>query len=526
MSNLHALPTEALLDDSTAGLETWRQPPEVRRWLAELADEADTNARCGLIAHTLRKQIDTPVFTALGRAILSGSVRGDAEAIAALAGFLAVDGPGEGLIDRVHEFSNLHREADITRRAMKAGNPVAKNEQDLLARLNAVDNELAAQWKEPEPGASVRDRGPAWRCRRAFAALVAELRARGRLDDDAMLRFCRLARLELDALEFRAGNLAGAINPYSARQVSQVMPILSSVDEELRDMRRFVGRLEETKRSSLFHEQFPTLSSSLDDRDESRLRDRLGREEHLQLLWRLLRGLDRNSLPQRSVAWLVDRILDVGEVLVAAQLRRRGIDVVTALLVVFDHHRDGVVAVHASAAVREAIARAGVEGVTVTEDAVHVVLDGAAARRQNLPHGLPVPAREEAVLVEEGKEKEETVKDLVMANINNTSVLLGLLKNQKVVNTPGVVRLVVERVRNMRVLDTICTSRNLHAGFANRDVPLAILRSPMPIPIKTLRKFVNARYVSKVDLARLAKDKSAIRREVAEEVEAYLKSLA
>lgn len=526
MSNLHALPTEPLLDDTTTGQEKWRAPSEVRRWLEELAGEADTNARCGLIAQSMRKQFDSPMFVSMGRAIVAGAVRGDAEAIASLAGFLAVDGPGDGLIDRVFEFSNLHREVDQLRRRQDAGNVLAKHEKDLLEEFAAVDGILAKRWDKPEAGAKVRDRGPAWRCRRAFAALVRELRRSMRMEEAELDEFVRLTRLELDALEIRAGSLAGAINPYSARQVTQVMPILSTVDEDLRDMRRFVGQLEETRRLSLFNEQFSTLSSSLDDKDENRFRDRLAAEDSLQLLWRLLRGLDRTRVRQRNVAWFVDRILDIGEVLAERGLRKRPLDVVTALLIVYDHYRDDTVVLHASAAVREAIESAGVESVRLVDGAVAIDLDPAAVRRTALPYGLPVPARDETRVEQTAKEKEETVKDLVMANLNNTSVLLGLLKNQKVVNTPGVVRMVAERVRNMRVLDTICMARNLHSGFANRDVPLALLRSPMPIPIKVLRKFVNVRYVSKVDLKRLAKDKSSIRREVLDEAEAYLKSLA
>lgn len=526
MSEIHALPTEPLLAETTVGVDSYRLPAEVKRWIDELAGESDTNARCGLIAQSMRKQIDTPLFEQLGRGILARAVLGDAEGIAALAGFLAVDGPGDGLIDRVYEFSNVHREADQLRRRRNAGNVLSTQEQKLLDELDTIDSALAARWPEPEQGAKVRDRGPAWRCRRAFARLVHELRRTVRLEDAELDSFVRLARLELDALELRASSLAGAINPYSARQVSQVMPILGSVDEDLRDMRRFVGQLEETRRTSLFNEQFSTLSSSLDDPDERRFRDRMSQEPKLQILWRLWRSLDRTSVRQRHIAWFVDRVLDIGEVLAAQDLRKRPFDVVDALLVVYDNYSDDEVVLQATSAVREAVAGAGLESVRVDDGQVRIELDRTAVRRLALPYGFPVPARDEIESGEEAKEKDETVKDLVMANINNTSVLLGLLKNQKIVNTPGVVRMVVERVRNMRVLDTICTQRNLHAGFANRDVPLALLRSPMPIPIKTLRKFVNARYVSKVDLRRMAKDKSMVRREVLEEAEAYLKSLA
>ena len=140
--------------------------------------------------------------------------------------------------------------------------------------------------------------------------------------------------------------------------------------------------------------------------------------------------------------------------------------------------------------------------------------------------GLPVPVRDDDAIEAEEKGDEETVKDLVLSNLNNTSVLLGLLKNQKVVNTPGVVALVAQRCRNMRVMDVICTTRNLHSGFANKDVPMALLKSPMNIPIKTLRKFVSVRFVGKLDLKRMSKDRSSVRRDVANEIETYLKTLS
>jgi hypothetical protein len=231
-------------------------------------------------------------------------------------------------------------------------------------------------------------------------------------------------------------------------------------------------------------------------------------------------------LPQRALAWFTDRVLAIGEVLLEARLRRTPLDVVSAVLCVLDLHRDGVLQVLASPPVRRALEEAGLDGVDVGDGSVRMVLDPAAARRLLAPHGLPLPIESTDSQGEKEQGEEEGVKDLVAANINNTSVLLGLLKNQKVVNTPGVVSMVAQRTRNMRVLDTICTTRNLHSGFANKDVPLAILRSPMNIPIKTLRKFINVRFVSKMDLKRLANDRSVVRREVGTEVEAYLKSLA
>ena len=65
----------------------------------------------------------------------------------------------------------------------------------------------------------------------------------------------------------------------------------------------------------------------------------------------------------------------------------------------------------------------------------------------------------------------------------------------------------------------------MHTGFANRSVPLAVLRSPVNVPISVLRKFIHVKYVSKVDLKRIAVDQAGVRKEVGREVKKYLKSL-
>jgi hypothetical protein len=127
--------------------------------------------------------------------------------------------------------------------------------------------------------------------------------------------------------------------------------------------------------------------------------------------------------------------------------------------------------------------------------------------------------------VDDATTKHVSVKDLVLENINNTSILLGLLKNAKVTSTPGIISLIVNRSRAMSVLDTICQRRNLHTGYANKDVPLAVLRSPSRISMKTLRRFIHVRYVSKMELHRLSLDRSSIRNEVADEITKYLNSL-
>jgi hypothetical protein len=525
VAGLRALPTEPLLDDPTAGLGRWSCATEITRWLDEIAEEGDADVRCGLLAQSLRKQTDGPLFVAMGRGLLAAAVRGEPRGVAVLAGLLAVHAPGEALVESVREFSNLHREITMLRRMREDGNPLGKPELDLLESFERIDAELATQWAEPASNAGMRDRGPAWRLRRAFGSVVAELEATGNLEATSLDRLLRLAHLELNALELRASSLAGAINPYSARHVGQVIPILGGVDTDLRDMRRFLTELGEHRRIALFHEQLPAIGQHLDAGDEKRLRARIEQEDDLQLLRRLLRGLDRNPLPGRSLAWFADRVLAVGGALHEQGLRKQPMDLVSALLCIYDLHRDGLLHIPASPEVCRIVGEAGVEAVEVVDGAVRVVLDPFGARRFGAPLGLPQPSFAFGEAEESGRDQTRTVKDLVLSNMNNTSVLLGLLKNQKVVSTPGIVAIIAQRSRNMRVLDTICSTRDLHTGSANRDVPLAILRSPMNIPVKVLRRFINVRYVSKVDLRRLANDRAVVRREIVDELESYLKSL-
>lgn len=117
------------------------------------------------------------------------------------------------------------------------------------------------------------------------------------------------------------------------------------------------------------------------------------------------------------------------------------------------------------------------------------------------------------------------LKRLVLANLDNVSVTIGFLRNAKVVAIPGLVAQIVHRCRTVRVLEIIAQDRTLHSGYANKDVPRALLMSPCNIPVKSLSKFIHVKYVNKVDLQRMAKDRTGIRRELIKEIESYLATL-
>jgi hypothetical protein len=116
------------------------------------------------------------------------------------------------------------------------------------------------------------------------------------------------------------------------------------------------------------------------------------------------------------------------------------------------------------------------------------------------------------------------IKAVIMQNITRDSIIEALLGNPKVFQKPGLVAFIAQTSRSIGVLSRIAKSRALHSGFANRDVPLALLQSPCNIPISLLKPFFNVRNIPLVDLKNLARAKAGIRRQVKEEAEMYLKS--
>jgi hypothetical protein len=250
------------------------------------------------------------------------------------------------------------------------------------------------------------------------------------------------------------------------------------------------------------------------------------------------------------------RLVSLADQLCQAGCRETGFDLITAAAIVQANHGNGEAALAVERDVAVVVARvlasprpfrdgfAGtIDGVSLVPGLVLIDLQGAAGY---LPHGFPVLVGEgraalgghlpstDGILTdadEEAAARAQAVdrlrlRKLVLDNIMSTSVLLEFLRDPKVSSIPGLVADVVDRTRNPQVLEVIIANRTLHTGFANKAVPLACLRSPVNVSLKSLRRFIHVKYVSKVDLKRLANDRTGIRREVGQEIEKYLQSLA
>jgi hypothetical protein len=524
-----ALPTEPLLDESTAVLRMKRPSESAARWLAEVAQEPDLVGRARTLWTDIRRRLEGPGLEALLEGVLIQSVRGRREGIAALSALLASQSSGDVLLEQAGEFRHLHRMVLRLRMLERRGEALTESEQRLLrglaARDGALQSDPASMLLEFDPSASVRDRGPAGECRRAFGALIAKIEVAAALEPSSLAEFLRLARLELDAAELRAARLAGRIDPSVAAQVSRTMPMLGGIDEDVRDLRAFLARLEESRRLALLHEHVLLMRDHLSAEQEALFVARLESCAELQLLRRLLRSLERSPMSTRTLGRFVERLLATGDVLNRLGLRGRELDVVEAALIVLDFHRDGALVIPAGDPVLDALGAHGLAGVQRREGALRVGLGPSLGRPDPLPLGLPVPAPGDEEESSSSRREDRSVKKLLATHVNNSGIMLGLFRNPKVVSTPGAVAFVAQRTRSLRVLEAIAENRRLYSGQANRDVPLLLLKSPLPLPIKSLRRFINVRYVSKIDLRRLAADRSAIRREVGDEIVRYLRTL-
>jgi len=116
-------------------------------------------------------------------------------------------------------------------------------------------------------------------------------------------------------------------------------------------------------------------------------------------------------------------------------------------------------------------------------------------------------------------------RTLVQTYIDNDNFLTELLNNPRVIGQSGIVPLVALRCRSARVLTIIANRRELHSGFANKEVPVNLLVNPAKISVSSIRKFIHVRYVDKATLARLGGKGSQIRDEIRREIQHYLSSL-
>ncbi len=524
--------------------------------LSELRDLAlahdQLSSRSRVLFEQLRKMLgqDRLVHCLLG--IQSLAVQGDAAGARLLAAFLDANTPGSQLVPRIQDFASTRRYRLLSVDAEIAGDVHAcvwlRQLAAAVANCERVCGRAPAEFtsRTPRP----RDVPPLPLLRRTLADLMPGQRASAPLTTEQRRLLVELVRLETDAYQERVSHLAGVIDPFRVAVVMRALPLLNRADAEIRDLHRFAGWLEEGNDDAAFRKQVPRYQEVLEDNERPRLVAALELDRRLAPLGRIHAALLRSPQTARQLAGAMASVLVLAHQLVLAGVRRDELDLLSAAELVLTSSAGGHLRLALTPELRQDVASilvaplrddgwsAGLlAGLELDHDDL-ILRDerqglGERVWRHDLPTLAEMAGTTAAAPVEAEKPQEDptrdrgndTVKQLVMANLGCVSILLGFLRNPKVIAIPGLVADVARRSRSTRVIEVIATDRALHSGFANKDVPRALLESPVNVPVKTLRKFVHVKYVSRTDLKRMAMDKSRLRKEVIGEIQAYLDSL-
>jgi hypothetical protein len=352
-----------------------------------------------------------------------------------------------------------------------------------------------------------------------------------------------LLRLEIDAYGDRIGRLASRMDPFHRRTARRVLPLLNRADAEIRDLRRLVGWIEAGRFELGFRECTPRFREVMGRRRQRAFCRDLAAVPELSDLAELHAVALKNPLHIERLAAGVSYLAAL-----VHELHNRGfsaaeLDLTTAVRIVLLHGGDDGLCLPLDEKLHETIqdvlkwpAAAGLlpghslDGWVLRGNSLSIRWPLQGSPERSWPHFLPTPdseptAPEAAAPAPEEDPGDEDVWQLVLSSLESENVLLGLLRNPRVVSTPGMVGSIVLRCRSARVLELIAQDRRLYSGFANRDVPLALLNNPCNVPLRVLRKFIHVKYVSRVDLQKLLVNQTALRKEVVVEIERYLESL-
>jgi hypothetical protein len=536
------LTLQPLLTESTRAAASSRPPSEgLRKELRQLALATDNLPdRSRNLFQFLRKLLGQPQLIECLLAIQWLVMRSEPAGARLLAALLDANTPGARLVPRIHSFTSCRR----VFLQIVCGAPTAASLGDWQRRFRRLQK-ICARRLEEIPGPAVRvseqpGREPPFpQFRRCLRYLVAAFYRHGDLCTEDKALMVGLARLEVDACQERISQLAGQVSPFRASAVTRVLPLLGEADTEVRDLREFIGRIEEGEIDRAFHHRQPRLNEVLEDRDRHRLLEEMSEETELSPLHELMLGLLRQAVPMTQMAGGAARLMALAHQVRSCGLRRTELDLLTAVRLVQRYHQGEEIRLPVGASLRPGVEEAlampppldgfsswPLDGIVLAgkELVLRFSTLNPADRfwRDDLPS---LPAADARRPRSPDSASAASIKQLVLRNINSVSVLIGFLRNPKIVSVPGLVASVVQRCRSLIVLDLIANDRDLYSGYANRDVPMELLRSPCSIPLKTLRKFMQVKYVPKVELLRMVRDKVGLRDEVVKEINAYLKSL-
>jgi len=520
-------------------------PDSLRDELRELAlrqDQLSTRSR--QLFEQLRKMLGQDRLISCLLGIQEMAACGDPAGARLLAAYLDANTPGSQLLPKVQRFTSTSRLLDADEESV--GKVFLEDWKKRLVKLVATCE--ARLGKRPATKSTKpMDRQPLPLLRQALTTMMPQRGSDPNTNDLKIL--AELIRLECDAYQERVSRLAGEIDPFRVTAVMRALPLLNRSDAEIRDLQRLVHWLEAGNVEAAFERRIPRFMEVLEDPEQRKLTAAVNSDPRLARLARIHEALAEDPPTIRQLAGPSARLLILGRDLASDGLREEPIHLLEALLLVLEHGLGGQLKIELTAELQEAVgrflvaARRGgsddLAGLEVREGALVLREPELGLGDRIWRHDLPTleemtgGAEEETVepvedVTEEKPDEDKSataVKQLVMNNIGSVSILLGFLRNPAMTAIPGLVADVVRRTRSGRVIEVVAGERALTSGNANKEVPRALLESPVNVPVKTLRRFIHVKYVSKTDLKRMAKDKARLRKEVCQEIEKYLASL-
>lgn len=491
-----------------------------------LTREDNPRKRTQQMGEVFRKLDNTEIVDLL-KAGAKIAVRQEMAGLRLLLGFLEVKRPGIEVLRQLEGFSSLERvslqlingrwvEADDAQEAPAIFQILEVLEE--ATRIGILDLELGRETLPRRPKAL---RALLGHLRDWFGGLSRRLDAGEKVSEDVINFITQLSILELSLMERRVGRLAASIDPYDARGIGRLMPVMSFYDQDIEHMRGVVSRLATYQP---FNERILTMEHGLSSNEMERLLKLLTRDPLGAGLARVTREMRRSPFLDRDFAYLVSAVHQVATLRQQALEDEPAPDLLSTLLQVLEYSaRDGSLFLRLEPEILDGFwptleswgflrHEPGLVQMEIREDRAAIFLH---------PDGMPrLPERpREAVL------RQLSIKDIVQLQINNDAFLLGVLDNTRATSLPGLVALIVQQVRSLRVLDKIISLRRLHSGPANKDVPRLLLLSPARIPVSSLKHFIHVRFVARVDLERLARPRSEARPDVQKEIGVYLRNL-
>lgn len=524
----------------------------------------DPSSLAGELYDLLRKHSGEPLVPSVLLGIQSLAMRGDPAGARLLAALLDVVTPASRLLPLVSRMSSTRRLWINGSRSPGPSGLVLKEWRDRHGRFGAECCRLLAGGRPPD---EARPDAAGWETpwgpmRLVLDRLCRAGERRGGLPPELGALLAGLLRLEADAWQERISQLAGNVDPFRMEAITRVLPLLSRSDREIRDIRELVAMIESGDVAAAFLKPRLRGRSVMDAREFGMFERALEGCPDLAPLHSLVRAQVESALEIPVMAHAAARLMGLAERLRLRGDRRRGLDLVTACRLVVSGCERGELAIPVpedlTRPVQEVLGEPAPEGVSgpagwdlrgmeFLVGQLVIVLPDPEDLPEVWPEGLPTLEGPAGASVAQGAEDQPAgpeagespededqgaeptaaaMKNLVLTNLQSYSLVLGFLRNPKFTSVPGLVEAVAVRTRNPQVIETIATDRALHTGFANRGVPLACLRSPVNVSVKILRRFIKVKYVSKVDLRRLAQDRAGVRKEVIREIEKYLETLA